>query len=348
MTSSKVGIRRYQPFDRGRWDEFVTRQESSQACHLAGWASVIEEGCGQRTYNLLSERSDGGIDGVLPLARVQSLMFGDFLVSLPYLNYGGPCAQSADVSMALVNEAVATARRERVKYLELRLADERSFGLHVKSSKVAMCLPLPENADTLWKSFPSKLRNKIQRPLRDGMVARMGAEDELDSFYHVFAINMRDLGTPVYSKRFFACVLREFRETARICTVYHDNAPVASGLVVGFKETLEVPWASSLRSMNASRPNTLLYWNLLKYACDTGYRVFDFGRSTPDAGTFHFKEQWGARPLPLRWHYWMPNGDPLPELNPANPKYRLSISVWKRLPVALTKLIGPAIVRNIP
>jgi FemAB-related protein (PEP-CTERM system-associated) len=343
-----VSIRDFQPCDRARWDDFVANQQSSHACHLAGWASVIEQGCGQRPHYLLSESPGGEIDGVLPLARVRSLLFGDFLVSLPYLNYGGPCAPDPAVSKALVDTAVAMARRERVKYLELRLGRDGDFGLRVKSSKVAMCLALPENADTLWRSFTSKLRNKIQRPMRDGMAARMGAEDELDSFYHVFAINMRDLGTPVYSKGFFAAVLREFPGTARICTIYRDKAPVASGLVVGFKETLEVPWASSLRSLNASRPNTLLYWNLLKYACDAGYRVFDFGRSTPEGGTFQFKEQWGAKPQPLRWHYWMPNDGPLPELNPSNPKYRLSISVWKRLPVPLTRLIGPSIVRNIP
>jgi FemAB-related protein (PEP-CTERM system-associated) len=343
-----VTILRYNPSDRPRWDEFVRTQKSGQSWHQAGWLNVIEQSCGQRSYSLLSVGDSGGVDGVLPLVRVRSVLFGDFLVSVPYLNGGGPCAANSDVAAALVDEAIDIARRERVHYLELRLTDDRAFGLQVKSAKVAMRLALPSDADTLWKSFPSKLRNKIQRPLREGMHARIGGPEELDAFYHVFSINMRDLGTPVYSKQFFAAVFGVFGDRVRIGTVYHGGAPVASGLVLGFKDTLEIPWASSLRSMNASRPNTLLYWSLLKYACDSGYRVFDFGRSTPDSGTYQFKEQWGAQPLPLRWHYWMPSDRPLPELNPSNPKYRLSINLWKRLPLGVTRLIGPAIVKNIP
>jgi FemAB-related protein (PEP-CTERM system-associated) len=207
---------------------------------------------------------------------------------------------------------------------------------------------LPGDADALWKSLGSKLRNQVNRPIKEGMVARIGGEDELDSFHHVFSVNMRDVGTPVYGRKFFLNVLRQFPRSARICTVYHQERPVASGFVFGFRDTLEIPWASALRSANRLAPNMLLYWSVLKYACESGYKVFDFGRSSPDAGTYRFKEQWGAAPVPLYWHYWLPNGAALPQLNPANPKYQMAINVWKHLPIGVTRLIGPAIVRNIP
>ncbi len=160
---------------------------------------------------------------------------------------------------------------------------------------------------------------------------------------------MRDLGTPVYPKKFFNNILKEFPETTWICTIYtKDEQPVASGVLVGFKEMLEIPWASSLRNYNNYSPNMLLYWGVLKFACEKGYKVFDFGRSTPNEGTYKFKEQWGAKPLQLYWHYWLKNGGHLPELNPKNPKYQIAIKIWQTLPVGLTRLIGPAIVKNIP
>ena len=220
--------------------------------------------------------------------------------------------------------------------------------MKVKSSKVSMRLELPSDADGLWKSFSAKLRNQINRPIKEGMTVRIGGLEELPGFYEVFSVNMRDVGTPVYSRKFFEEALRTFPESTRICTVYHQHEAVASGFVVGFRDTLEIPWASSLRKANRLAPNMLLYWSVLKYACESGYRVFDFGRSSPDAGTYRFKEQWGARPLPLHWHYWLARDGELPEINPANPKYQMAINVWKRLPVSLTRLIGPSIVRNIP
>jgi serine/alanine adding enzyme len=343
-----VSIHLLQPADRVRWDAFVAGAPAAHAYHQSGWSSVIERAFGHKTHYLFSQDSAGQINGVLPLARLRSRLFGDFLVSLPYLNYGGPCASDHAVEQDLVNEAVRMARDEKVQHLELRLTESEGFDLRVKASKVSMRLALPASADDLWKALGSKLRNQVNRPIKEGMVARVGGREELDAFYDVFSINMRDLGTPVYSKAFFEHVLREFPETARVCTVYHGQQAVAAGLVVGFRGRLEIPWASSLRSASRLAPNMLLYWSALKYACETGYQVFDFGRSSPDAGTYRFKEQWGAKPLPLYWHYWMRTGEALPELNPANPKYRLAIDVWRRLPVAVTRIIGPSIVRNIP
>jgi FemAB-related protein (PEP-CTERM system-associated) len=212
-----------------------------------------------------------------------------------------------------------------------------------------MRLELPQDSGELWKTFPSKLRSQIRRPEKEGMYVKSGGDEELDSFYAVFSVNMRDLGTPVYSKEFFRTVMKEFPETAWISTVYTKTGdPAASGFFVGFKNIVEIPWASSLRWYNHCSPNMLLYWSALKSSCEKGYSVFDFGRSTPDEGTFKFKEQWGAKPVQLYWQYWMRNGGLLPQLNPKNPKYRIAIKIWQHLPVSLTRLIGPGIVKNLP
>jgi FemAB-related protein (PEP-CTERM system-associated) len=343
-----MSIRSFTPADQARWDAYVDRMPTSHAYHRAGWAAVIRDGLGQRPRYLLSENRSGDIDGVLPLVSMRSRLFGHFLVSLPFLNYGGPCADNAEIARNLVDAAVDLAREEGAQHLELRLTEDSGFDLRVKASKVAMRLPLPDTSDALWKALGSKLRNQVGKPIKEGLVAKVGGLEELESFYHVFAINMRDLGTPVYSRRFFERTLREFPDNARICTVYHGDQPVAGGFLMGYKDTLEIPWASSLRSVSRLAPNMLLYWRSLQYACEAGYRVFDFGRSSPDAGTYKFKEQWGAKPVPLFWHYWMRDNAALPELNPTNPKYRMAIDLWKRLPVPITRIIGPHIVRNIP
>jgi FemAB-related protein (PEP-CTERM system-associated) len=180
------------------------------------------------------------------------------------------------------------------------------------------------------------------------MTAVVGGEDLLDGFYDVFSANMRDLGTPVYPKRFFRNILRQFPSRTWIVSVYSGHTVVASGLIVAFRDRIEIPWASSLRRFNRFSPNMLLYWTCLEFACTQGYRLFDFGRSTPNESTYRFKEQWGAKPHPLYWYYWLPDGRPIPQVNPRNPKYRSAIAVWQHLPVSLTRLIGPAIVKYIP
>jgi FemAB-related protein (PEP-CTERM system-associated) len=344
-----MGIRLYREEDKECWNKYVMETDTSTCYHLIGWKDVIERSFEHKTYYLLAEDRENKIKGILPLVHLKSIFFGSFMVSLPYFNYGGICTDNGEVCNQLLKEAIYIAERENAEHIELRHIYHTNNELSVKTAKVSMRLELPKNAEDLWNSFPSKLRSQIRRPTKEGMYSRLGRENELYSFYTIFSINMRDLGTPVYSKKFFKNILKEFPETTWICTVYtKEGQPVASGFLVGFKDRLEIPWASSIKNYNRYSPNMLLYWNSLKFACEKGYRIFDFGRSTPGEGTYKFKEQWGAKPVQLYWHYWLRNNESLPELNPRNPKYQIAIKIWQKLPVSLTKLIGPLIVRNLP
>ncbi len=342
-----MNIRLYGEKDRKQWDRYVMGSGDSTCYHLAVWKDIVEKTFGQRTFYILAEDNGHDIKGILPLVRLKSFFFGNFMVSLPYFNYGGICADHDEVRGQLFQKAVQIARQEGATHIELRHT-RHIDGLRVKTQKVSMRLVLPQKAEDLWNSFPPKLRTKIRRPSKEGMYPKIGREEELDSFYTVFSHNMRDLGTPVYSKELFKNIMKDY-PAAWICTVYAKaGQPVASGFLLGFKETVEIPWASSLRSYNQYRPNTLLYWSAIGSACERGYRSFDFGRSTPGEGTYRFKEQWGAQPVRLYWHYWLRNGDRMPELNPQNPNYRMAIDIWKKLPVGLTRMIGPSIVKNLP
>jgi len=283
------------------------------------------------------------------MVHTKSLLFGNYMVSLPYVNYGGICSDHQEIRDQLLKEAIDIARRENVDHIELRQPHPMGNDLPVKTTKVCMELKLPPKVEELWNGFSSKLRSQIRRPSKAGMVANIGREEELDSFYSVFSVNMRDLGTPVYGKAFFKNILKELPKTTWVCTVTtQEGQPVASSFLLGFKNRLEIPWASSLRNFSPLSPNMLLYWCSLQFACEKKYEIFDFGRSTPGEGTWKFKEQWGAKPIQLYWYYWLKKGRTIPELNPKNPKYRASIRIWKRLPVGLTKMIGPAIVKNLP
>lgn len=343
-----MSVRLLETEDKARWDAYVASSATACVYHQAGWKDVIEESFGHPTFYLLSEGADRHINGVLPLVQLKSSLFGNFLLSMPYFNYGGICADDETAHGELLAEAVAIAQRRAAAHIEFRDVRELEDGLSAKTSKVSMVLDLPQDSDELWRSFPSKLRSQIRRPTKAGMATRIGRAEELDSFYKVFSTNMRDLGTPVYSRTFFRNILRQFPDTTWIATAYSGEQAVASGFLVGGKDRFEIPWASSLREFNRESPNMLLYWTVLKFACEKRYTTFDFGRCTPNEGTYRFKKQWGAEPLQLYWYYWLRNGAGLPQLNPRNSRYALMVKLWQKLPVTLTRLIGPPIVKNLP
>ena len=334
--------------DSDRIAIYLNTSDQSSLYHDYLWGEVIWKSFHQKTYYLICEDKDGSIQGILPLVHLKSLLFGNILVSMPFFNYGGVITKEETPRALLIQEAIRIAKEKNSNHLELRQEMPLNNGFSVKTNKVSMRLGLPKSREELWKSFPSKLRSQIRVPQKAGMSVRIGRLEELDNFFTVFSINMRDLGTPVYPLRFFRNILERFPGNTRICTVYQENMPVASGFLAGWKDKLEIPWASSLRQFNRMSPNMLLYWSCMAVACEQGYAVFDFGRSTVGESTFRFKEQWGALPVPLYWHFWMPRNKPMPELTTKNPKYRIAISLWKKLPVPVTRFLGPRIVKNIP
>ena len=328
--------------------DFIKNNPISNLYHDYRWGKIIEECFGHEYHVLISENGEGRINGVLPLVHMKSFSFGNFIVSMPFFNYGGVCAEHETTESLLIEEAIRIAKDRKVHHIEFRQEKSLDKGFPEKTSKVSMRLDLPGSSDELWKSFTSKLRSQIKVPQKAGMITRIGGIDELESFYDVFSENMRHLGTPVYPKRFFRNILEEFPKNTWICSVYLGGMPVASGFLAGFRNRLEIPWASSIRKHNRLSPNMLLYWSCLKFACENGFTVFDFGRSTIGESTYRFKEQWGAAPAPMVWSYWVKNEGEMPDITPRNRKYHLAIGIWKKLPLSVTRMLGPRIIRNIP
>jgi FemAB-related protein (PEP-CTERM system-associated) len=210
-----------------------------------------------------------------------------------------------------------------------------------------MLLKLPSSSEILIKSFKSKLRSQINKTLKEDLYSKIGGIELLEDFYEVFSINMRDLGSPVHSKKLVRAVLEEFQKESKIVVIYKESQPVACSLIVGFKDTLENPWASALKQYSRLSPNMLLYWTMLEHASNGGYAYFDFGRSSVDEGTYKFKEQWGAEPRPLHWYYFLADDHPMEEDDSEKSRFDKAIQYWKKLPVFITKMIGPPIRKHI-
>jgi FemAB-related protein (PEP-CTERM system-associated) len=334
--------------DEAGWDSFVETAEQATGNHRFRWKSIISQSFGHDCYYFAAIDESGVWRGVLPLVHMHSRLFGNFLVSVPFVNYGGLLSNDPLAARLLLQEAERLRTSVQATHVELRHFGYSMEGLCSKAHKVTMILELAGNEETQWKGFNAKLRNQVRKAQKNGLRFVIGQNELLDGFYDVFARNMRDLGTPVYAKNFFQNVLTSFRDCSRILAVYYEKKMIAAGIAVWFRDMLEIPWASSLGEYKALCPNNMLYWVAIKFAINGGFKKFDFGRSTPNEGTFNFKKQWGALPVQLYWQYLLGNGRTIPHLSPSNPKYRAAIRVWQNLPVPVTKLLGPLIVQNIP
>lgn len=316
--------------------------------HHPAWLLVLQKGLHQEPY-CVEALQEGQTAGILPLMFVKSPIFGRFLVGLPYLNYGGVQAAESSVALALIDRAVELADRLDVRYLELRHEREIDHPAltEKRTSKVHMRLALPGQQAELWKQLSPKVRNLIRKAEQHDLNVAWGRGDLLQDFFDVFSHNMRDLGTPTFGRDLFQNILDHFPKDAELCVLRAAGRPVAAGLLLHGHGTTEVPSASSLRAFQATNANMLMYWHLLGRAIERGQAIFDFGRSSAESGTYRFKKQWGAEPHPATWQYYVRQGS-IGDMRPDNRKYRLMIRVWQRLPLGVSRWLGPKIVRGIP
>lgn len=348
ITSGAITVRSCADDDISAVEAYLAEHPAASVWHLPAVSRFIKDTCGHRARYFCAFDETHNLVGVLPLVQLNSRLFGNFLVAMPYFNYGGVLADNREVTLKLISHADQWRREVNASHLELRFCQDNALGLPQKTDKVVFWLPLPDNVDDLWDSFQPKLRAQIRRGQREMTEHSIGGPELLDEFYRVFAVNMRDLGTPVYGKDFFANLLQALEGQAWLVVARINGRAVGCAFLTGYKGRMEIPWASTLRRYNHTSINMSMYWKVLEFAVQQGFDVFDFGRCSQDAGTYRFKQQWGAQPLKLYWDYVLPDGEKLPALNPDNPKFRLMIAVWQRLPVMLTNLLGPHIVKRLP
>jgi serine/alanine adding enzyme len=330
----------------GDWDGFVRGQPGWTHFHLLGWKSVMERALGHECVYLTARAADGSLCGVLPLVRVRSRLFGHYLVSMPFLNYGGPLG-SPEAVRALAEMALALANESGVRLLELRSRRELPLALPASHHKITVLLDLPVgDPSPLWDGLKAKVRSQVRRPQKEGVEVRFGLEQER-AFYTVFARHMRDLGTPVLAHELFETIGSTFPDDVWYGCAWLKDAPIAAGCGFRWGDEFEMTWASALRQYNPIAPNMLLYWRFMERCIELGVRVFNFGRCTPGGGTHQFKRQWGGRDEQLWWY----RGGAAAEVgtpSPGDGAYAWGPKVWRHLPLGLANALGPRIVRYIP
>ena len=326
------------------WDAFVEAQPGATAAHLYGWRRVIEQVYGHDCPYLVT-RDAGQITGVLPLVDVRSLAFGRFLVSMPYLNAGGPLGTPQSIAN-LADGANALAARSRAPLVEFRCLQPLYHGRQHAAEKVTCVLELPGEEGALWSKLGGKLRSQIRRPQKAGIEVRFGAA-EIEPFFRVFARNMRDLGSPPHPRQFFEMIQRELGERVWFGCAYLQGEPVAAGCAIEFRGELEMTWASSLREHSALAPNMLLYWAFMERALTQRLTRFNFGRSTPGSGPHKFKLQWGAVDEPLYWYRW-PAAASAGAPSKDKGSMAMAAKLWRHVPVPLANLIGARLRGGIP
>ncbi len=294
----------------------------------------------------LAARNAEALTGVLPLVRVRSALFGHFLVSMPFVNYGGPLGEDEAVR-ALTAEATRLANAGGVKLLELRSARDLQVALPVSHRKVTVVLDLPPDSDALMKAFPAKLRSQVRRPEKEGVTYAFGT-DQVAPFFSVFARHMRELGTPTQGRRLFTEIARAFPEDAWFGVARLGGQPIAAGAGFRWGSEFEMTWASALSEFNRTSANMGLYRAFMERAIEAGCDRFNFGRCTPGSGTHRYKLQWGGRDEQLWWYQHTPDGAPAKTPSPEQGAYSWGPRLWKRLPLAVATALGPRIVRFIP
>lgn len=328
------------------WFEYL-QHHAHTPYHQAQWQVLIQKEFDHESLILIAYNQVGEIIGGLPLTIFSSKLFGRFAVSIPYINYGGPISAYKNINQALIHHSKTLLGQFNLSHIEIRSIQAELYSVYT-AKKASMILQLPETDAALEKELGSKLRAQYKKAEEYSPELKIGKIELLDDFYQVFARNMRDLGTPVYPKRFFRAILNEPAIHSTLIIVRQQKKPVSAAFLIGNRNTLEIPWASTIAEANKQNMNMWMYRQILKYAVDNKFEFFDFGRSTIDAGTYKFKKQWGALPRQHYWYYIMPDGQALPEINPNNPKYKIFISLWKLMPVWLSKIIGPFLIKNIP
>lgn len=345
ITMSAVRIHTCTEQDRQRWDTYVNEQPECTGYHRWAWKFVFERVFGWPAIYLLAEEN-GVVRGILPLIR-QKCCLRTYLSSMPHLKGGGIIADDPRIEKLLFQAARHAAGLADVTYLELRHLSPRDLPTVMRKDKVSAILPIAHDYEERLRRLDQKTRNLVRKSLKFGMSAEVGGSELLTSFYRIYRQNMRDLGSPAYSRRFFSEILDQFPGESQICVARAGHQEVAGGFMIGFRDTVEVGWASSHRAFLHLKPNMFLYWNILSYAAEQGYRYLDFGRSSRHSGTLDFKMQWGAVASDLYWsYYWLKQEPVVPETRRGG--MQLASRIWKRLPLALTNAVGPSLIRNIP
>jgi len=343
---SAIRVHELEPGAEQRWDAFVATCPEATFFHRAGWKRVIEESLGHQTYFLYAEDAAGAIVGVLPLVSIRSALFGRSLTSTAFCVYGGPAVTAPGAAEALTARAIELGERLRVGHIEYRSRQPTQSGWERKSSLyVTFRKRIDPDPEKNLLAIPRKQRAMVRKGMKLGLASEI--DTDVDRLHAVYAESVRNLGTPVFPKRYFAALQREFGDDCEVLTVVNQGRPVASVMSFFFRDEVLPYYGGGTAEARDVAANDFMYWEVMRRAALRGCGIYDFGRSKVGTGAFDFKKYWGFVPEALHYEYRLLESKELPDLNPLNPKFKLFIAAWKRLPLPLANFIGPWIARDL-
>lgn len=327
------------------WDEFVFATPAATFFHRSGWQRLLRDVYRHDTHYLFAHEG-GRITGVLPLAHVKSLLFGNALTSLPFAAYGGVAAADELSAMALESEAERIAEGLGVQHLELRQMGRRHEGWPLQDLYVTFRKEILPDEEANMLAIPRKQRAMVRKGIKNGLKSEV--DPNVDRFFAVFADNVHRHGTPAMPKRWFQELQREFGPDCEVMTVTSaEGRPVSSVLSFYFRDEVLPYYAGDDLAARDLAANDFKYWELMRRSCARGLKLFDYGRSKQGTGPFAFKKNWGFEPTPLNYEYRLYKRDAVPQNNPSNAKYKLMIEAWRRLPLGVANWLGPFVVRSL-
>ena len=340
-----ISIRSLDDGSASAWDAFVTAHPHGTFFHRAAWAKVIDKAFGHRVHYIYVER-DGAITGILPLAQVKTLLFGNTLISVPFCVYGGPLAADAESAAALSAHAEKLLRDTGASAVEFRHREGiESDWLERPDLYVTFRKPIEADNDKNMKAIPRKQRAMVRKGIQNNLSSV--ASHDIGVLHGIYAESVRNLGTPVFSRRYFDMLGEVFRDDCDVVTIMDDGNAIASVMNFYFRDEVLPYYGGGTTAARQRAANDFMYWEVMRRGADRGCRLFDFGRSKIGTGAHDFKKNWGFTPEPLRYRYKLAPGASIPDHNPLNPKYRLFIAGWKKLPLPVANAIGPHIVRGL-
>ena len=344
MSNKEVKIQTLSAYEVKAWDDYVNQHPQGTFFHLSGWRKVIEQAYGHDTYYLLAKQGDT-ILGVLPLGHIKSRLFGNALISNPFCVYGGAIADTDALRTHLESAAEQEAIRRNVDYLELRNLKQTHNDWPVKNLYVTFRKEIDPDPEVNMKAIPRKQRAMVRKGIKAELVSHI--ENDVDTFFYIYSISVRNHGTPVFSKKYFALLKKVFGNQCEVRVVTQGQNSISVLMSFYFRDEVLPYYGGGLPAARKLKAFDFMYWDLMQSACQKGIRIYDYGRSKIGTGSYHFKKNWGFVPEPLPYQYCLVQNKTIPEINPLNPKYQLFIKAWQKLPLPVANIIGPWLARGL-
>ncbi len=337
-------VRLLEQVDVDSWQRYVNSHPGATLYHDIGWKRAVEGSYGHKPYYLLAEEA-GRIRGVLPMFLVRSVSLKKRLISVPFAPYGGILADNVATSDLLAGEAIKLAHTLGARYCELRDIQANNLypGYKPVSYYVTDVVDLSPGMDRLWDGVNKNVKRKVNKGVKSGLTFRVGQDsDAVSGFYDLYAHTMSRLGTPVHGKAFFLNIQKHL--PVYVANVEYEGKIISSLYLLRHKDTMIYGWGASRQEYLKLSANAFNYWNSMCFSHGLGLAKYDFGRSLVGSGNYHFKEGWGAVEVPLTYHYYPPAN----AAEPPQSQYGKLATVWSRLPVGLSRLMGPELRKYVP